>query len=50
MNKTKLCDSKIRTQELRAKTWDVQDKCENKYLLCQHMQTWTWKEHDKVMV
>jgi hypothetical protein len=33
-NKAKLCDSKIRTQGLRIRTQDVQDKCENEYLLC----------------
>jgi hypothetical protein len=33
-NKTRLCDSKIRTQELRTKTQDVQNKCENISLLC----------------
>jgi hypothetical protein len=33
MNKTRLCDSKIRTQEPRTKTQDVQDKHENGFLL-----------------
>jgi hypothetical protein len=34
MNKRKLHDSKIKTQELKTKTQDVQDQCENKSLLC----------------
>jgi hypothetical protein len=34
MNKTKLCDSKTITQELRTRTQDVQSKHENIYLLC----------------
>jgi len=33
-NKTRLCDSKTRTQELKMKTRDVQDKYENGFLLC----------------
>jgi hypothetical protein len=33
-NKTRLCDSKIKTQKLKTRTWNVQNKCENKYLLC----------------
>ncbi len=35
-NQTKLCDSKIKTQELqiRTRTRNVQDKHENKFLLC----------------
>jgi hypothetical protein len=32
-NKTILCDSKTRTQELRTRIQDVQGKRENKYLL-----------------
>ncbi len=31
---TKLCDSKTKTQELRIRTWDMQDKHENRFLLC----------------
>ncbi len=30
---------KIKTQELRIKTQNVQNKCENEFLLCQHLQT-----------
>ncbi len=33
-NKTILCNSKPKTQELKTRTRDVQDKCENKFLLC----------------
>jgi len=33
-NKTRLIDSNTRTQELKVKTQDVQDKCENLFLLC----------------
>jgi hypothetical protein len=33
-NKTRLCDSKIRTQELKTKTQDVKKKRENEFLLC----------------
>jgi hypothetical protein len=33
-NKTRLCDSKIITHELRTRTQDVQDKHANEYLLC----------------
>jgi hypothetical protein len=33
-NKTKLYDSKIKTQKLRTRTQDMQNKRENKYLLC----------------
>jgi len=49
-NKTRLCNSKTRTRELKIRKWDVQDKCENKFLLCQHMQTCTGKKHNKAMV
>jgi hypothetical protein len=42
--------NKIRAQELKTRTWDMQDKNENKYLIYQHMQTWIWKKHDKVMM
>jgi hypothetical protein len=45
-NKIRLCDSKTRAQKLKTKTQDVQNKCENGSLLCYHMQTWTWKEHE----
>ncbi len=44
-NKTRLCNSKIKTQELLTRTWDVQDKCENFFYyvnLCKH-------EHEKNM-
>jgi len=34
MNKTKLCDSKTKSQQLRIKTRDVQEKHENIYVLC----------------
>jgi hypothetical protein len=37
-NKTKLCDSKIRTHEKKTKTRDVQNKYENEFSLCLHMQ------------
>jgi hypothetical protein len=33
-NKITLCDSKIRTQELKIRTQNVQDKHENGFLLC----------------
>lgn len=33
-NKIRLCDSKTKTQKLRIRTWDVQDKCDNRFLLC----------------
>ncbi len=33
-NKTRLCDSKIKTQELRTRTRNVQDQHENGSLLC----------------
>jgi hypothetical protein len=33
-NTTRLCDSKIRTQELKIRTRDVQNRHENEYLLC----------------
>jgi hypothetical protein len=33
-NKTRLCDSKTKIQELKTRTQDVQDKCENNFLLC----------------
>jgi hypothetical protein len=33
-NKTRLCDSKTKTQELRTRTWGMQDQHENKSLLC----------------
>jgi hypothetical protein len=49
-NKTRLCNSKTKTQGLITRTCDVQNKRENIYLLCYHMQTWTWKEHDKVVM
>ncbi len=35
-NKTRLCDSKTKTKNLRIKTQDVQNKRENKSLLCQN--------------
>jgi hypothetical protein len=38
---------KLKTQELKTKIWNVQNQCENRYLLCQCMHTWTWKEHNK---
>jgi len=34
MNKIRLCDSKTKSQELKTRTWNVQDKHENIYLLC----------------
>jgi hypothetical protein len=34
MNKTKLCDSKTRIQEHKTRIRDVQNKHENKSLLC----------------
>jgi hypothetical protein len=34
MNKTRLHDSKTKTQELKRRTWDVQDKHGNNFLLC----------------
>ncbi len=33
-NKTRLCDSKIKTQEIRTRTRNVHDQPGNKYLLC----------------
>jgi hypothetical protein len=33
-NKTRLCDSKIKTQDLITRTRDVHDKCEDESLLC----------------
>ncbi len=33
-NKTRLCDSKIRTQKHKTRTRDVQNKRENESLLC----------------
>jgi len=33
-NKIRLCDSKTKTQKLRTKTWNVQNKHENGSLLC----------------
>ncbi len=33
-NKTKLYDSKTKTKKLKIETQDVQNKCENKSLLC----------------
>jgi len=33
-NKIKLCNSETKTQEENTRTRDVQDKCENKFLLC----------------
>ncbi len=32
--KTKLCDSKIKTQELKTRTQNVESKLENGFLLC----------------
>jgi hypothetical protein len=32
-NKTRLCDSKTKTQKLRTRIQDMQHKCENGYLL-----------------
>jgi hypothetical protein len=46
MNKTKLCDLKIKTQELRTKTRNVQNDVKTNFYyvnLCKY-------EHDKVMV
>jgi hypothetical protein len=37
-NKTRLCDSKTRTQ-------DVQNKCENESLLCKHEHEKTWQSY-----
>ncbi len=45
-NKTRLCDSKARTQELGTRTRDVQDKHENNVYfanICKH-------EHEKNMI
>jgi hypothetical protein len=36
-NKTKLCDSKTKTQKLWINRQDMWNKHENEYLLCQHM-------------
>ncbi len=33
-NKTRLCDSKIKTQKLKTRIQDVQNQHENKFLLC----------------
>jgi hypothetical protein len=33
-NKTRLCDSKIRTQKPITKTQNVQNKCENGFFFC----------------
>jgi len=32
-NKTRLCDLKIKTQDIRSITQDVHDKCEDEFLL-----------------
>jgi hypothetical protein len=33
-NKTRLCDSKIKTKKLNTRIRNVQDQHENKFLLC----------------
>jgi hypothetical protein len=33
-NKIRLYDSKTITQELKTRTWNVQNECENGFLLC----------------
>jgi len=33
-NKTRLCDSKKKTQNIKTRIQDVHDKSEDKYLLC----------------